>query len=183
LKSHDSRQGSHGLDGPNPFFELDRASRRIQDQAFGARAIIINERFWNRLRGELLDLLKDQGPLVLYHMGASYGFEIGSHAYEAEKDAMSATQFLQYYLLMAGRGKVEMAEQKAGRKTMTIRVKDNFFAEAAKSDTGNPSCFFLSGFLAGMAESLFEQDCSCIEDRCMSSGSEACEFVIKQMEP
>ncbi|MEO9294957.1 MAG: V4R domain-containing protein [Nitrososphaera sp.] len=116
-------------------------------------------------------------------MGASYGFEIGTRAYKAKKEAMSAIQFLQYYFLMAGWGKVEIAEHKAGRKIMTIRVKDNFFAEAAKSDTGNPSCFFLSGFMAGMAESLFEQDCSCIEDRCISSGSEACEFVIKQMAP
>ena len=53
------------------------SSKRIRDRAFDARAIIINERFWNRLRNELLDLLKDQGPLVLYHMRASYGFETG----------------------------------------------------------------------------------------------------------
>lgn len=57
------------MDEPGDLFEFDKSSKRIRDRAFNARAIIINERFWNRLRGELLDLLKDQGPLILYHMG------------------------------------------------------------------------------------------------------------------
>ena len=81
------------MDELGEIFEFDRSTKRIRDRAFGSRAVIINERFWNRLTDELLDLLKDQGPLILYHMWASYGFEAGAHAYRAEKDTASTTRF------------------------------------------------------------------------------------------
>lgn len=178
MKSHNNPPAGSDIGRSNPYFNFDE-TWKMRDNAFDARAIIVNEKFWNRLRGELLDLLKDQGPLILYHIGASYGFEIGAKAREAEKDVASATKFLQYYFLLAGWGRMEISGA-PDVGTMEVRVRDNFFAKAAESNTGNPSCFFLSGMLAGIAESLFEESYNCIEDRCMSSGSEACEFIIKR---
>lgn len=103
-------------------------------------------------------------------------------AYRAQKNVTSATRFLQYYLLMAGWGRADVSEDSGGR-TLRVRVEDNFFAQASENDTGNPSCFFLSGFMAGMTESLFDEDCSCMENKCMSSGAKACEFIVKRMAP
>jgi hypothetical protein len=43
----------------NPYFSYHADTKQIQDLAFNRRGIIINERFWNRLRNVLIDLLQD----------------------------------------------------------------------------------------------------------------------------
>ena len=142
---------------------------------FNRRGIIINERFWNKLRNELIDIFKDQGPLILYQLGLSYGIEVGSQSREVAEDIVSATKFFEYYGLLAGWGRFEISELESLEGKIRVRIHDNFFAQAAKVDTGNPSCYFVSGLPAGM-----EEGHHCIEMQCISSGSKFCEFMVKR---
>ena len=166
----------------NPYFHFDPQSKRIEDMVFGCRGIIINERFWGRIRGELLDLMKEFGPILLYQLGLIYGYEVGAKGKGIVSDPQAAIKFLEYYGLMAGWGRFETSELQVSKGDidggMTVRVRDSFFAGAAKSATGNPSCFFVSGLLAGIADGLFGQSHNCMEKYCTSAGSECCEFVV-----
>jgi predicted hydrocarbon binding protein len=166
----------------NPYFRFDPQSKHIEDAVFGCRGIIINERFWNRIRGELLDLMKESGPILLYQLGLSYGFEVGARGKDIVNDPQAAIKFLEYYGLLAGWGRFETGELRMSRGDieggMTVRVWDSFFASATKSETGNPGCFFVSGLLAGIADGLFGQSHNCMEKECRSAGSECCEFVV-----
>jgi predicted hydrocarbon binding protein len=63
---------------------------------------------------------------------------------------------------------------------MIIRIYDNFFAQAAKSETGNPSCFFSAGVVAGIVDALFEEGHHRLERQCLASGADYCEFIVRR---
>ncbi|AIC16174.1 V4R domain-containing protein [Nitrososphaera viennensis] len=170
----------------NPYFRFDNESKHIKDSVFSCRGIIINERFWNRIHKELMDLSKDSGPVILYQLGLNYGWEVGGQGKDLIKDPLAAVNFLEYYGLLAGWGRFEASELQLtqGRlaKPIVVKVFDNFFARAAgRSETGNPGCFFLSGLIAGVVDALFGAHHNCLEDKCISAGSECCEFVVARM--
>ena len=176
-------KNSHSLD-MNPYFRFNANSKQIEDLVFNCRGIIINERFWNRIRDELTELLKDQGPLVLYQLGLSYGVDVGSQGRSLTNDFTNAIKFLEYYGLLAGWGRFETSvfqlnDDRIG-ESVIVKIRDSFFAQTTKNHTGNPSCYFVSGLLAGIAEGLFEEGHHCLEKRCLSAGSEFCEFIIRR---
>jgi predicted hydrocarbon binding protein len=168
--------------GLNPYFHFDPQSKQIKDSVFNCRGIIINEKFWNRIRDELMDLTKEAGPVIMYQLGLSYGLEVGTQGKEALKDAAAAISFLEYYGLLAGWGRFETSKLRTtgGQISEPINVKvfDNFFAHTFQNNSGNPSCFFVSGLLAGIADGLFGGHHNCLEAQCISAGSKFCQFVI-----
>ena len=121
-----------GVQKINPYFSYDADTKQIQDLAFNHRGIIINERFWNRLRNELIDLLQDQGPLVLYQLGVNYGVEVGSQARKVSEDVGSAIKFFEYYGLLAGWGKLEMSEFEPIEGKLRVKIHENFFCAVRK---------------------------------------------------
>ncbi len=166
----------------NPYFHFDPQSKQIKDSVFNCRGIIINERFWNRIRDELMDLTKEAGPVIMYQLGLSFGLEVGTQGKEAVTDSAAAVNFLEYYGMLAGWGRFETSKLRliGGRLSEPINVKvfDNFFAHTFQSTSGNPTCFFVSGLLAGIADGLFGGHHNCLEAQCISAGAKCCQFVI-----
>jgi predicted hydrocarbon binding protein len=169
--------------GENPFYHFSQKTKVIEDSAFNCRAILVNERFWNKIQSSILDLLKDAGPLVMYELGLEYGFDVGFQGKARAKAKGSVIDLFTYYVMVSGWGRFEVSELKllkdgAPPRKFDVRVYDNFFAKASKSDTGNPSCFFLSGLLAGLAEGAFSTGYNCLETKCVTAGDDQCEFVL-----
>ncbi|AIC15256.1 V4R domain-containing protein [Nitrososphaera viennensis] len=166
----------------NPFYHFSQKTKVIEDSAFNCRAILVNERFWNKIRSSILDLLKDAGPLVIYELGLECGFDMGFQGKTRAKTKGNAIDLFTYYVMMSGWGRFEVSELKLKDATpprkATVKVYDSFFAKAAKSQTGNPSCFFLSGLLAGLAEGAFSTGYNCLETKCIAAGDDHCEFVL-----
>lgn len=164
----------------NPFYNFSQKNKVIEDSAFNCRAILVNERFWNKIRSSILDLLKDAGPLIMYELGLEYGFDMGFQG--KAKSRGNAIDLFTYYVLVSGWGRFEASDLKtkdmAPPRKATVKVYDSFFAKAAKSETGNPSCFFLSGLLAGLAEGAFSTGYNCMETKCAAAGDEYCEFTL-----
>ncbi|AIC14788.1 hypothetical protein NVIE_005860 [Nitrososphaera viennensis EN76] len=168
--------------GLNPYFHFDSQSKQIKDAVFNCRGIIINERFWNRIRDELMDLTKEAGPVILYQLGLSYGLEVGIQGKEAVKDSVAAINFLEYYGLLAGWGRFETSKLRLTQGQLSgpavVKVFDNFFAYSPQNNSGNPGCFFVSGLLAGISDGLFGGHHNCLEEQCISAGSKCCQFVV-----
>jgi predicted hydrocarbon binding protein len=116
----------------------------------------------------------------LYQLGINYGIEVGSQVREVSKDVPSAIKFFEYYGLLAGWGRLEMSEFEPIEGKLRVKIHENFFARSLKSDNGQPSCYFLSGMLAGLLEGLTEGSYHCLEIKCLYSGSKFCEFVLKR---
>jgi predicted hydrocarbon binding protein len=166
----------------NPYFHFDPQSKQIKDSVFNCRGIIINERFWNRIRDELMELTKEAGPVILYQLGLSYGLEVGIQGKEAVKDSVAAIDFLEYYGLLAGWGRFETSKLQLSQGQLNgsavVKIFDNFFAHAPQNNSGNPSCFFVAGLLAGITDGLFGGHHNCLEEQCISAGSKCCQFVV-----
>lgn len=182
---------SHDKDAPdsafnsNLFFQLDDDTKNIKDLVFGCRAILIDEIFWNIIRQELINLMKEAGPLMLYQLGLSYGFRVGAQGRGKTRSVRDAIAFLEYYGLAAGWGKFKTVrlEMTNGRiDDAQVQIHDNFFAQG-RNKTGNPQCFFLSGMLAGIAEGLIGEGHNCVETSCISCGATCCEFNITRIDP
>lgn len=116
----------------------------------------------------------------MYQRGLSYGIEVGFQTRKTTKDSISAVDFFQYYKLLAGWGRFEISKLESEDGAAVVKIYDNFFAQSAKSGAGNPSCYFLSGLMAGIAEGLFEEGYHCLERQCLASGAEFCEFVVRR---
>jgi len=59
-----------------------------------------------------------------------------------------------------------------------VRIFDNFFAHTSHNNSGNPSCFFVSGLLAGITDGLFGGHHNCLEEECISAGAQCCKFIV-----
>ena len=102
--------------------------------------------------------MKESAPLILYQLGLSYGLEVDARRKDIVDDQRATVKLLEFYGLMAGWGRFETSGLECQRdrvEGMTVKVYDSFFASSAKSATGNPSCFFVSGLFAGIADGMF----------------------------
>jgi predicted hydrocarbon binding protein len=127
-------------------------------------------------------LTREAGPIILYQLGQGYGLEVGLQGKEMVKEPRDAVKFLEYYGLLAGWGRFETSEFRLEQGQLShsviVKIYDNFFAHASPLTSGNPGCFFISGLLAGVTDGLLESYHNCLEEKCISSGSEYCQFVI-----
>lgn len=167
----------------NPYFYFNPKANITTDLVFKCKAILTNEEFWNAVQDGLDDLLKESGAVILFQMGLQYGTQVGAKARESIADPQQAVKFLETYGLLSGWGKFRTSPLKLfmGRleEDMTVIVEDNFFATAGrKKKWERPRCFLISGLLAGIAEGLLGEGHSCIETKCMATGSPHCEFLI-----
>jgi predicted hydrocarbon binding protein len=168
----------------NPYFHVDPRSLCIKDSVFKCRGIIINEKFWNRIRNELTSLTSEASSSTLYQLGRSYGWEVGAQGKDAISDSTAVISFLQYYGLSAGWGRFETSELQLSQSGMmesaVVKVFDNFFA-FSNGNSKVSSCLFVSGLLAGIADGLFNGHYNCHERECLSMGAQCCEFVIRKV--
>ncbi len=77
---------------------------------------------------------------------------------------------------LGGWGELEIIKNDMQNKFAIFRIRNSSMA----SDYGKskePVCHTNRGFLAGGASRVYNTDVDCVETRCVSSGSEFCEFI------
>jgi predicted hydrocarbon binding protein/KaiC/GvpD/RAD55 family RecA-like ATPase len=111
-------------------------------------------------------LLSQRFRMALRMGGAKAGKEVGEHLLEAgitgDEAVGSVVDFMEYCKV----GKVTLAE--------TIRIKEN--CESFALETGEPSCFFTTGFLNGLFSAVKNQHVR--ETKCIGCGDPYCEWEI-----
>jgi uncharacterized protein len=170
----------------NQYFQLGRANVFPHDNAFHNRAVLINEEFWNIVRSEVLFLNGESGALLLYQLGQSIGFRLGAQQKDIKDvDTVDALGAAFDYSLAAGWGRIEIEEIEFSNGRLDwaeVKVYDNFFVRG-RANTHKPSCFFVSGMLAGIVEGLLDEGHNCIETSCSACGSPFCLFRISRIDP
>jgi len=170
------------------FFRQDEGRTLPTDLAFKNTVILINQHFWNIFRSEVMAITGENGPLLLFQLGQSVGFAFGAQmkSYTDDSKLENGLTITFEYMFQAGWGTFDSLPLQLTENNRLdlaeVRVYDNFFAIGRKK-TDAPSCFLVSGILAGIAEGLFDEAHDCHETKCVACGDEYCEFRISRTNP
>lgn len=166
---------------PTGYFRINPKTQYPEDVWFDTRALIINKEFWNSIRSDILEMMKDSGPVALYQIGLNAGSRIGAKACGFSDDWLAAFHSLADYCFDAGWGRIEISDKNFSQETLdraVLVVRDNFFVQGRSSLPSGPSCYFLSGMIAGIAKGLLHEAYRCVELSCMAAGSPDCRFRL-----
>jgi predicted hydrocarbon binding protein len=64
------------------------------------------------------------------------------------------------------------------KKEAVIRIEN--CATARKSKSNKPICYFVSGFISGVADAILNEVTDCSETKCMAKGDLFCEFKVER---
>ena len=111
-------------------------------------------------------LVSERYRMAIRMGGAKAGKEVGEHLMEAGVTGDEAIRRVIDFMEYCNVGKVTLGE--------TIRIRQN--CEAFGLETGEPTCFFTTGFLNGLFSSVKNQHIR--EIRCIAAGGSLCEWEI-----
>ena len=114
----------------------------------------------------VLALFSERYCMALRMGGARSGKEIGEHLINAGMREPEVIKRVIDFMNYCKVGKVTLAE--------TIRIKEN--CESFGLETGQPSCFFTTGFLNGLFSAVKNQHVR--EIKCIAAGDPFCEWEI-----
>jgi predicted hydrocarbon binding protein len=111
-------------------------------------------------------LLSERYRMALRMGGAKAGKEVGEHLEEAGITGDEAIRRVVDFMAYCKVGKITLHN--------TIRIKEN--CESFALATGEPSCFFTTGFLNGLFSAVRNQHVR--EVKCIAAGDPVCEWEI-----
>jgi predicted hydrocarbon binding protein/KaiC/GvpD/RAD55 family RecA-like ATPase len=111
-------------------------------------------------------MLSERYRMALRMGGAKAGKEVGEHLMEAGLEGDEATRRVIDFMQYCKVGKITLGE--------TIRMSEN--CESFALETGEPSCFFTTGFLNGLYSAVKSQHVR--EVKCIAAGDPYCEWEI-----
>lgn len=165
---------------PTGYFRINPKTQYPEDVWFDTRALIINKEFWNSIRSDILEIMKDSGPGVLYQLGLNVGSRMGTKACGFSDNWLAAFTSLADYCFDAGWGRIEINGRDFSQDRLNravVIVRDNFFVQGRPSSSG-PTCYFLGGMIAGIAKGLLHEAFRCIELSCIADDSPDCRFRL-----
>jgi predicted hydrocarbon binding protein/KaiC/GvpD/RAD55 family RecA-like ATPase len=111
-------------------------------------------------------LFSERYRVALRMGGAKAGKEVGEHLMQAGMMGDEAVKRVVNFMRYCNVGKIDMGE--------TIKIVEN--CETFGLQTGEPSCFFTTGFLNGLFSAVSNQHVR--EIRCIAAGDPYCEWEI-----
>ena len=111
-------------------------------------------------------------------------WEIGKHAGRecAEVLLRQGTKFeelllvLQEFFTQGGWGKVQ-TNVDLMKKEALVTIRNS--PTARHTESKEPTCHFIRGFIAGVCRVMFDDSAECVETKCMAKGDALCEFQVK----
>jgi predicted hydrocarbon binding protein/KaiC/GvpD/RAD55 family RecA-like ATPase len=119
-------------------------------------------------------LLSERYRMALRMGGAKVGKEVGEHLMDAGLNADEAIRRIIDFMNHCNVGKVTLGPRSGQALGETIRMWEN--CETFGLKTGEPSCFFTTGFLNGLFSAVKNQHIR--EVKCIAAGDPYCEWEI-----
>ncbi|MDG7012821.1 MAG: hypothetical protein JRN46_01170 [Nitrososphaerota archaeon] len=144
----------------------------------GDRGIMLRTHFFSVMEEGIRDILGTGGDVLLYQLGYHHGAPTwrdllsGYHVEDAED-----LQVALGYYNATGWGRPEVVSFDLEGKKSAVEIWDNFecLSKPAKLPAGSN---FFRGHLAGMFESVYNARVKVVETKCVSTGSDRCEFAV-----
>jgi|UniRef100_A0A7J3WAZ8 predicted hydrocarbon binding protein len=115
---------------------------------------------------------------LLWHMGNKYGLALGRRTKKMAKTRGEAVELLANAAQRSGWGKITISDGFETTGKMVVVFENCVFCEGLISEKTS-ACSFLSGILAGIAESLYDKGVSIQEELCRAAGGGVCRFNIQ----
>jgi len=144
----------------------------------GGRGILFPVSGMSSMFADLVSLFGSGGEAILFRAGYAIGRE-GTDQLSTmfgEDNMLEAASVYTKLIDALGWGKMEAAGVNNDVSGYTLRVYESF--ECMGRRANRPTGHFLRGVISGSAERLFKQPITCVEDRCLSMGSQFCRFKV-----
>jgi predicted hydrocarbon binding protein len=155
---------------------------------FGQKMIILRRDVIRIMREALERLVGDQSAPFLSYLASGIGVHEGSIFRESigstgEQSRQSLENLVHSALedTNLGLGKIRINGLDFDKSSVNI-VVSNCFEATENGSSQDPNCIFTSGFLAGIFAEVLDKTVQAKEVRCMSQGSQECEFQISLVE-
>jgi predicted hydrocarbon binding protein len=148
------------------------------------RAIIFRKPLYEALFSGIRKEFGSAGEVFLYYMG----LESGSKVFEDYKKTIGSVNprtlidIALAFTFNMGWGVPKLQEQNLRKKTVRIRIYDNFECASGKG-AGKPYNHFLRGVAAGLFVHFFKTAATVEETKCIAQGDAFCEFLIRPAQP
>ncbi|MEM2231212.1 MAG: 4-vinyl reductase [Candidatus Caldarchaeum sp.] len=142
---------------------------------------MLSERLFAEMRVLLSESMSRPAvDTLLWHMGNKYGFALGRRTKKMAKTSGEAVELLAKAAQRSGWGKITVSDNFETTGKMVVVFENCVFCEGLENEK-TPACSFLSGILAGIAESLYDRDVSIQEELCRAAGGGVCRFSINRV--
>ena len=144
----------------------------------GTRGVMMTSKYFARMLETMRKQFGSGGNVIVYHEGYAYGKDVGAEYLSqlgGEFMAANPGEVLKIYQAL-GWFRLEKVDFDRKAREGTVTTSDNF--ECAGSVSKSPFSHFVRGHLAGVMTSLFGEDMTCKETKCVARGDPHCVFSL-----
>jgi predicted hydrocarbon binding protein len=145
----------------------------------GDRAVMMTTKYVMNMLSSVRKEFGSGGDVIVYQEGRSYGSDVGAHYLKRlGSDFVRSNLFevLQLYQAL-GWFKLEALDLNLSDHMVTVWTSGCFECEDRKSP--KPYSHFVRGHLEGSVSAFLGERLECDEVKCIASGDQFCEFVLK----
>ncbi|MEM4302421.1 MAG: V4R domain-containing protein [Candidatus Caldarchaeum sp.] len=153
----------------------------IHDSVLGGRVFMLSAKTFNEmisLLGEAMS--RPVADVLMWNIGHRYGVALGRKTRMMSKSPNEAIKTLVVSAFKSGWGVPEVADNIATSGSLEVVVTNCVFCDGSVR-RDSPNCYFLSGILNGIAESLYDVKFETVEKECRVMGFKACRFNITRI--
>ncbi len=118
-------------------------------------------------------ILGPDAKAIMYITGQHAGEQVVKALQKQGLQAEELTCALEIFLTNGGWGKV-LAKVNFPKQTATVRIRNSVTTRTTKAK--EPTCDFISGYIAGALSQIFGKKTDCVETSCRAMGDSFCEF-------
>jgi predicted hydrocarbon binding protein len=146
----------------------------------GRRYILMSLDCFNMMVKRMQSILGTSGLVLFYEMGKYAGEKRARHLKEVfDLHGWQLVMVALSEVQPTGWGVAELTVINEEEREWRVTVKDLFECTPFRDSSKECRSHFFRGYLEGVFKEAYELDkSSCIEEKCIASGSETCEFVI-----
>jgi predicted hydrocarbon binding protein len=150
----------------------------IRSKGSKARVFILASHAWATMEKELTEKLSKSAPIILRHIGKSYGQAIAHELTAPGRSREEQLDSLRSLAAAAGWGLVRIKGDTEHGKGMNVEVRQCVFCQHSVR-MGDASCHFLGGVISGVVDGLYDIETRAVEVRCVCKGDDSCSFTME----
>jgi predicted hydrocarbon binding protein len=154
-------------------YNIEKGEIRIADEDW----ILMRASTFRSLVKATEETLGRGAALVWVEAGKRAGREFTGDLVKLGMEFEELPQMLEEFFTQGGWGKIR-ADVNFAEKKALVKILNS--ATARETNSKEPVCHFVRGFIAGVCDVMFHGSTECIETKCMAKEDPYCEFQVKR---
>ena len=147
-------------------------------QAISIRLVSMAFVSLNEIQEEIINELGKKGIQIIYAAAKEGGYALAKQL--CMSVGISGKEAVDMLMVgcsdLTGWGEFKLIDYKAEEGHAVFHIFDSPFKEVKSK---SPQCHFARGLVAGSLRYIFNKEVDAVETKCISSGAEHCEFIVK----